>query len=318
VLTRFDWLRRSRTGPELLATLRYLEETPELPTDDIDPGPPPTALTGPCQRCWVYPRATGRYCATCQAILDRAWPLRGVVPRSVVIWGFVNRLPRSRGSVGDRLERSGGDRLERSGGDRPERNRASGAPLGLYVQDDHHFLLMLSHDSLKPWLQELVLYHGAELKGLLQIFPTTGGRSAPMGDLLARMIHQETRYPPDRLRVRFFSSLEQIFHPRAYDKEGVLTFEVSEFLNTLELATVFRTVLRPDEQKTLYKLLHTADSAQAQFYWGRFLGTLSQEARDMLTAWGIRSWSEYQITLLYELADYVAFTYGELSRASPA
>ena len=311
MLTPFDWLRRSRTEPELLATLRYLEETPELPTDGIDPGPPPTELNGPCQRCWIYPRTTARYCATCQALLDRAWPLRDVVLRSVVIWGFVNRLPRSRPGSG------GFGKSAEAAPTPPAAARAAGSPLGTYIQDDRHFLLMLPHEGLKPWLQELVLYHGAELKGLLQIFPTTGGRSAPMGDLLARMIHQETRYPPDRLRVRFFSSLQQIFHPRAYEKEGVLTFEVSEFLNTLEMATVFREVLRPDEQKTLYKLLHTADSAQAQFYWGRFLGMLSQEARDMLTAWGIRSWSEYQITLLYELADYVAFTYGELSRAYP-
>jgi hypothetical protein len=286
VLTRFDWLRRSRTGPELLATLQYLEGMPALATDGLELGPPPTALDGPCVRCWVYGRAAGRYCPTCQAILDQAWQLRSTVLKSVVIWGFVNRLPRTRQGSSE----FSGSRT-----------------LGMWVQDDRHFLLMLPHSELKPWLQGLVLYHGAELKGLLQIFPTTGGRSAPMSDLLPRMIHQETRFPPDRLRIRFFSSLTQIFNPRPYEKEGVLTFEVSEFLNTLELAAVFRTVLRPDEQKTLYKLLHTADTAQAQFYWGRFFGMLSQEARDMLDAWGIRKWSEYQITLLYELVDYVAF-----------
>jgi hypothetical protein len=189
MLTPFDWLRRSRTGPELLATLRYLEETPELPTDGIDPGPPPTALNGPCQRCWIYPRTTARYCATCQALLDRAWPLRDVVLRSVVIWGFVNRLPRSRPGSG------GFGKSAEAAPTPPAAARAAGSPLGTYIQDDRHFLLMLPHEGLKPWLQELVLYHGAELKGLLQIFPTTGGRSAPMGDLLARMI---TRKPAIR------------------------------------------------------------------------------------------------------------------------
>lgn len=286
MLTRFDWLRRSRTGPELLATLQYLEQMPELPTDEGELGPPPAAFDGPCARCWVYPRAAGRYCVTCQAILDQAWQLRASVLHSVVIWGFVNRLPRARPG---------------------SRGFGGGNILGAHVQDDRHFLLMLHHSELKSWLQDLALYYGAELKGLLQIFPTTGGRSAQMGELLARMIHQETRFPPDRLRIRFFSSLTQIFNPRPYEKEGVLTFEVSEFLNTLELAAVFRTVLQPDEQKMLYKLLHTADSAQAQFYWGRFLGMLGQEARDMLNAWGIRTWSEYQISLLYELVDYVAY-----------
>jgi hypothetical protein len=287
MLTRFDWLRRSRTGPELLATLERLEGAPESPEADSELGPPASALNHPCARCWIYPRTAGHYCVTCRAILDRAWQLRETVLRSVVIWGFVNRLPRTRsGSSG-----FGGSHM-----------------LGLYVHDDRHFLLMLHHMDLKPWLQDLALYYGAELKGLLQIFPTTGGRSAQMGDLLARIMHQETRFPPDRLRIRFFSSLAQVFNPRPYEKEGVLTFEVSEFLNTLELAAIFRTLLRPDEQKALYKLLHTADTAQSQLYWGRFFGMLSPEARDMLTAWGIRTWTEYQISLLYELVDYVTFS----------
>ncbi len=284
MLTRFDWLRRSRTGPELLATLQYLEETPELPTDGITPGPPPSALSGPCGRCWVYPRAAGRYCVTCQAILDRAWRFRATVLRSVVVWGFVSRLPRPRTGGGG----FGGD------------------VLGMYVEDDRHFLLMLPHDSLKPWLQELVLYHGAELKGLLQIFPTTGGQSAQMGDMLSRIIHQEANFPPDKLRVRFHANIEQVFNPRPFEREGLLTFEVSEFLRTLDLAAVFAAVLRHEERKVLYRLLHTADSAQSQFYWGRFLGLLSQEARDMLTGWGVRDWSPHQVSLLYELVDYVA------------
>jgi hypothetical protein len=178
--------------------------------------------------------------------------------------------------------------------------------LATYVHDDRHFLLMLPHDGLKPWLQELVLYYGAELKGLLQIFPTTGGRSAQMGDMLARIVHLEAGFPPDKLRVRFYAGIEQVFNPRPFEREGVLTFEVGEFLRTMELAAVFRAVLQRDERKTLYKLLHTADTAQAQFYWGRFYGLLSQEARDMLDGWGVRDWSPHQVSLLYELVDYVA------------
>ncbi len=286
MLTRFDWIRRCRSGPELLATLQYLDSQPELPSEDSEVGPPPSARTGPCLRCWIYPRAVGHYCVTCHAILDRAWQLRQIVLRATVIWGFVNRLPRPRPG---------------------SRSFAGSAPLGLYLHDERRFLLMLPHDELKPWLQDLLFYYGIELKGLLQIFPTTGGRASHMGDLIARIVHHEARFPHDKLRIRFFAKLDQVFRPRPYEKEGVLTFEVAEFLRTLELATVFRTLLRPDEQKTLYRLLHTADSAQAQLYWGRFLGLLRPEARDMLAAWGIRHWSEYQISLLYELVDYVAF-----------
>ncbi len=65
-------------------------------------------------------------------------------------------------------------------------------------------------------------------------------------------------------------------------------------------------MLKPDEQKILYRLLHMTNTAQAQLYWGRFWGALAPEARDMLSAWGIRTWSLYQVNLLYELVDYVA------------
>lgn len=293
MLTRFDWLRRCRTGPELLATLRLFEEAAELPTDGLDLGPPATATNGPCQRCWVYPRKQGRYCATCQAILDQAWQFRPAVVRSILVWGFVNRLPRPRpGSLG----------FARLTGQPTEGN----APLAVYLHDERRFLVALSHDSLKPWLQELVLYHGTELKGLLQVFPTTGGRSAQMGDVLAHIIHRETSFPPDKLRVRFYGGIEQVFNPRPFEREGVLSFEVSEFLRTMDLAAVFSAVLSLDERKTLYRLLHTADGAQAQFYWGRFYGLLSQQARDMLDGWGVRDWSPHQASLLYELVDYVA------------
>ncbi|MEJ5199516.1 MAG: hypothetical protein WHX53_11385 [Anaerolineae bacterium] len=284
MLTRFDWLRRSRTGPELLATMHYLNETATLPTEGGEPGPPPSALFAPCARCWIYPRGEGRYCPTCQAILDRAWKLRDVVLRSTLIWGYVNHLPTVWSA-----------------------NPATdGVQPDLYIHDNRHFLLVLRQRELKPWLQELALRHGGELKGLLQVFPTAGHPKTQMGDVLAHIIHHETRFPPDRLRIRFLPNLTRVFKPGPYEKEGVITFEIGDFLNTLELAAVFRTMLKPDEQKILYRLLHMTNTAQAQLYWGRFWGALAPEARDMLSAWGIRTWSLYQVNLLYELVDYVA------------
>ena len=53
--------------------------------------------------------------------------------------------------------------------------------------------------------------------------------------------------------------------------------------------------------------MHLEDPAEKQFYWGRFLGYLHQEAKDMLTAWGIRHWPEHRVNLLYELIEYVVF-----------
>jgi hypothetical protein len=168
---------------------------------------------------------------------------------------------------------------------------------------------MLYQRELKPWLQELALYHGADLKGFIQIFPTVGTRYPNMGELISRIVYNESRFPMDRLWVRFFSDLQQVFKPHLYEREGVLTFEVTDFLSTLEMATVFRTVMRPEEQRLLQKLLQmeVEDVGNIQFYWGRILSHFSQEAKDMLNAWRIRQWSKAQTDLLFELVQYVTF-----------
>lgn len=345
MLEPFDWLRRSRTGAELLATLRYLAAGQELPQADAELGPPPGALNGPCWRCWFYPRIVTergtRYCQTCQTIVDEARRFGVLSPDTVVVWGFVSRLPPQLRPLTAR------SRPGKGGGQAPTVPAAKAPPgepspasaagpdavtavptlrisaqkptpldtlyfpgtrvLGAYILDERHFLLMLPQRELRPWLQELVLRYGGELTGLLQVFPTTGARDPGMGDLLALVIHQEARYPLDRLRVRFFASHHQIFHPDLSDRAGVLTFEIAEFMNTLELVSVFRSILQPDEQQELYRLLHKAEGPETQFLWGRFLGALRPEARDMLVAFNIRRWSRPQITLLYTLMDYVGF-----------
>ena len=73
------------------------------------------------------------------------------------------------------------------------------------------------------------------------------------------------------------------------------------------MASVFRTLLRPEAQQVLHALLTLEDSSEELFYWGRFLGYLSPEAKDMLSAWRIRGWPKNRIKLLYELVNYVAF-----------
>jgi len=298
MLSHFDWLRLSRTGAELLATLQLFADNPDAPFVQAHLGPPHSALNGPCQRCWIYPPAAkkrrARYCPTCQDILNRAWRLGNTSRNAIVLWGFVNQLPR---------QLCPGSGFQDSRTLRPR----SGQALGTYIHDDNRFLLVLYQRELRPWLQELALYHGADLKGFIQIFPTVGTRHPTMGELISRIVHGEARFPMDRLWVRFFSDLQQVFRPHLSEREGVLTFEIAAFLSTLEMAAVFRTVLRPDEQKLLYKLLHMENVGNAQFYWGRILGHFSQEAKDMLDAWGIRHWSEAQTNLLYELVEYVTY-----------
>jgi hypothetical protein len=291
MLNGFDWIRRSRTGAELLATLKCLEEKPDLfNMEEI--GPPHSALSGPCRRCWIYPRVpsghtTSRYCESCQAILASASQLGHTSRQGIIIWGLVNRLPKQLESGEDFHD----SRI-----------------LGVYVHDQNHFLLMMHRQQLKTWLQELAIYHGTDLKGLIQILPTTGGRRGlSMGDVLCRAIFHEARFSMDQLRVRFFSAPYQLLRPHTRDQMGLLTFEVSEFLSLLEMAAVFRTLLRPETQQILHELLNLEDTSEEQFYWGRFLGYLSPEAKDMLNAWRIRQWPRHRIELLYELVNYVAF-----------
>lgn len=286
MLTSFDWLRRSRSGAELLATLKCL-------TNDSDPltgelGPPHSALGGPCRRCWVYARQPNQfYCPFCRAILTKAGKLGNTSRQTVLAWGYVNQLPRQL---------------------QPLEGFYAQHALGIYVRDERRFLLALYRQELKTWLQELILYHGTDLRGLIQIFPTMGqGAELGMADVLDRVIQREANFSADRLRVQFYAAPYQVVKVSLREQQDRLTFEVDEFLRLLELAAVFRTVLRPEEQQALYKLLKLNDPAEELFYWGRFLGYLSQEAKDMLNAWKIRQWSDSQVELLYELVEYVEF-----------
>ncbi|RME41744.1 MAG: hypothetical protein D6796_15440 [Caldilineae bacterium] len=294
MLTAFDWLRQAETGAELLATLEYLSTLPDLPTDRSELGPPFSALSGPCYRCRVYapaykkhlPHPIKRYCRHCSLILKRAARLKAAARYIILIWGYVNRLPRQL---------------------RQETDSHQSTPFSQFILDEHHFLLVLHRRQLKPWLQDLVLYDGPHLRGLLQIFPPATSRTNQMGSLLRRINHHETHFGMGALRVRFYSAPHQVYKPYLRDDRGMLTFEVTEFLRLLEMAAIFQTILPPAEQKALRKLLSLENPTEQQFYWGRFLGYLQQEAKDMLDAWNIRHWSPHQIELLYELVNYVAY-----------
>lgn len=293
MLSKFDWLRRSRTGTELLATLRYLAEEDYLPNDQTRLGPPFSALDGPCPRCWVYPRMSEAepYCRYCHGIRRRGRTLSALSRGSLLVWGFVNQIPKQLQSA-------------QTG---QKRRSTSTSQTYSYIHDQNHFLLALPRRKIRPWIQELVIRHGPDIKGLMQFFPTTGfGTETGMGDLLCRIIHHEANYPMDLMRIRFYTAPNQVAKPHIRDRQGLLTFEISEFLGLLEMAEVFRAFLRPEEQKELSELLTTGDERGQQFYWGRLMGRLDQQAKDMITGWGIRQWPFNRIQLLYELIDYVA------------
>ncbi len=286
MLTAFDWLRRSRSGAELLSMLWMLKEDStcferlqSLAGFDSF-GPVPYALAAPCERCDLYPRlSTSIFCPTCRVIRDGTHSAGKSVRDALLVWGYVNRLPQQ-----------------------------INTGIASFVRDDRHFLLLIRRLDLQSWLQEVVLYHGPDLKGYLQIMPTWGGTDGvSMGDLLCQAMRQESYFPLDRLRVRFYMRHYQVLRPQEFDREGLLTYEVSEFLRTLEMAVIFRSILRLEEQSVLYELLTKADDNADSFYWGRLMGILGQRARDLLDAWDVRHWPARRIKHFYELTDYVDY-----------
>ena len=113
--------------------------------------------------------------------------------------------------------------------------------------------------------------------------------------------------PMGQMHVHFYSNPFQLLNPQKRDRQGMLTFEVSDLLNLLEMAEIFRALLRPEEQQELFELLKLEAKGEAQFYWGRFLGRLEQRTRDMLTAWKMRQWEKSRVRIFYELLDYANF-----------
>jgi hypothetical protein len=294
MLTAFDWLRRSRSGAELLSMLAMLSEDPscferlQLLAGFDKFGPAPYALAAPCARCGLYPRVPSSiFCPTCRVIRDGTRSSGQIVHDVLVVWGYVNQLP-------FRL-------LE-------AKPNANVEIVNSFIHDERHFLLLLRRRNLLPWLQELALYYGTDLRGHLQLMPTWGGKDGiGMGDLLCQMIRHENYYALDRLRLRFYMRHYQVLRPHEFDREGSLTYEIAKFVRLLEMAVIFRSILLPQEQKVLYDLLLNADENSDSFYWGRLMGFLSQRGRDLLDSWEVRRWKTRQVKYFYELTNYVDY-----------
>ncbi len=289
MLTPFDWIRTARTGAELIATIQEVNENRAFYEEAPGSlGPPVSALNRPCKRCWIYHREPGDdYCLCCLRIMATASKLRKKSYQSVVLWGFVDRIP------------------EIISGSRSLYVEIAGAA---YIVDDQRFLLILPRLMLISWLRDLFVYHGEEIHGLFQLFPTLGdSKRGCMNDILVRAVHHESRFPMDKLRVRFFPDPFGLFAPHEREQKGLLTFEIRDFFRMMESASIFRTLLRPEEQQILLDLASIKNPNEEKFYWGRFLGLLTPEAKDMLNAWNFRQWPSNQIQLMYELLSYVPF-----------
>ena len=288
MLNKFDWLRRCRSGTELLATLKYFSDDPEIDLSQLEPGGPLSAIGNLCQRCRIYApvkegKKHNRYCPFCEKIIQRKGKVAPKSVLAIVLWGHVNQISRG---------------LRES--------KPSKSLFGIYIHNDQNFLIMMHRQYLKQWLQDLVIYSGLSLKGLLQIFPSVGVyRNLHIGDYLTWAIHHENTFLMDQLRIRFYTNPHQIINPKRREKEGLLTYNVSDFISMLEMVEVFRANLYPQQQKELLELLKLNDPKEEQFYWGRFLGQLSQETKDMLSAWKVRQWTKSQTEFFYQLISYV-------------
>lgn len=290
MLQPFDWVRKSRTGAELIATIRYLSEISGIYEQSMpNLGTPVSALDRPCIRCWLYERESGyNYCRICQRILIYASRSRDASLNSAVLWAAVNHIP---------------DMVTNAN------TRSSKTTYSTFIHPDNkRFLILIHRLSLMQWFMDLFVYHGDEIKGLFQIFPTIGATSrCTMGDLIVRAAYYDSYFPHDMLRVRFFYSPFDLLNPSQREAKGMLTFEIKDFFRMMESASIFRTLIKPQEQDILLQLAKLEDINEERFYWGRIMGLLSPEAKDMLTAWDFRQWPASRIRLLYELLNYVPF-----------
>ncbi len=292
MLNIFDWIRRCRNGAELLATLHYFDfHQPNLLPEPKALAGPMTLTTRPCPRCWIYPGqmdTINNCCRLCGDILLHVPAYNKLSPKCIIVWGHVSQIPKqlSGQSVSD-----------------------STRTINDYIHDEHHFLVVLPRQRLRNWLQEVLLYDGADVKGLFQVFPTIGSSSrASLDDLLCRAMHYDAQFGMDALRVRFFPDPYMLFSPHIREAQGKLTFLIDQFLSLLEMAHVFRSLLKPEEWNVLKTITTISNKTEKRFAWGRFTGMIKPEARDMLNSWNFEKWSANQINLLYELLDYVTYS----------
>ena len=282
MLTAFDWIRRSENGSELIATLDGIKTCSGIFHQEKAIGHPASGIDGPCKRCWIYPRlSSSLYCRTCNTILDTAKDLGGVSRQSLVVWGYLNSVPESVQTNSESLENS---------------------HVKVFLKDENHFLVVLKAYELRAWFKEILTNHGSQIKGSLTVFPTTGKKQTyTMGDILCQAIQHDSRFPMDRLRIRFFSSPGHLKNPYQREKKGLLNFDALEFLNLLETATLFSTLLSPEEQEAVKEVLSIQNEQERRFHWGRLMGQLTLETRDMLFDLNFTSLPKNMLTILDEL-----------------
>lgn len=288
MLTQFDWLRLCRSGKELLASMYLFRQGMRPAALKMERAAPYSALDGACHRCgWYARQRPGLYhCAFCSVVHRRSFKFDQISRRAVLIWGRASHLPTRL-----TIKRKPYDKL-------------------CYIHDDQNFLLALPRRILKEWCQELIIYEGEKIQASLQIFPTIGS-TAPlsMGESLCWVHHHSSYFPLNGCKVRFHPSVHDTLKPHVRDRQGILSFDIADFVSLLDFVQVFRIYLKPAQQNELFTLLTDVKPDERHFYWGRFLGSISQDARDMLVGWELRRWPPERLRLLHDLLRYVTIPF---------
>ncbi len=294
-----DWMRLSRHGADLLATLFVLQSQPEE-LARLRLGPPHSASAQLCRRCWVYHTLaeTAVLCPVCASIQMAVRRFYTTTQHTVIVRGHVNLIPAP-------LRTACADPGVAISAFSPGLKTAA-----VYLQDQTHFWALLKKYDLQGWLQNLVFHHGSELTGDLQIFTTMGSAKpgAIMGDILLGAENMESnRVRQEGLHVRFYPKSGYLLLPPAKAEPLSHACPVTDFIAFLELAHLFRKLFRPDEQSQILELLQLKEVRERKFFWGRLLGRISAQASELLERWQVIAWPPQKIKVFEDLLTYVPF-----------
>jgi hypothetical protein len=129
---------------------------------------------------------------------------------------------------------------------------------------------------------------------------------APLGDHEMAPLADHRLAPLRRSWGGAIKAITEWLHSGDHQQQQrLLIFEAPEFLVLLEMATIFQEHLHPAEREMVREVCGLADGHEKAFHWGRLMGALSIQARDILSDWELRKWPEHRIKSLYELAEYV-------------
>ena len=166
-------------------------------------------------------------------------------------------------------------------------------------------LIMCYRKDIQSWLQDLVLFYGESLKGMLEIFPTMGqGSIIGMGDILSTAKHEASSLSYNKMWIRFYPESWQLLETKKRHDNGILTFSLSEFIAFIEKANVFKEIIPYRFRSDIYDLIVNSNIKSESYYWGKLKRSLNKKSIDLIDSWQLKAWNKEQLEILYELSNY--------------